>query len=85
MATISIHYWAGAKAAAGVGGEEIEAQSVNEALAVARANRADPKFDRVLSISSVLIDGVAVHQAQLDRVVQGAVKVEILPPFAGGS
>ncbi len=85
MATISIHYWAGAKAAAGVPTEEIVAGSVEEALSIARSNRGDAHFDRVLSVSAVLIDGVAVHGAQLGRTVQGVVKVEILPPFAGGS
>lgn len=85
MATISIHYWAGARSAAGVSTEDIEAPSVADALSMARASRTDPRFDRVLSVSSVLVDGVAVHGAQLGHTVQGVVRVEILPPFAGGA
>jgi molybdopterin synthase sulfur carrier subunit len=84
MATISLHYWAGARAAAGVASEEVVADSVAEALATARNRRADPHFERVLRASSVLIDGVAAHEDQLSQPVKGMVRVEILPPFAGG-
>jgi molybdopterin synthase sulfur carrier subunit len=85
MATISLYYWAGAKAAAGVDVERFEADSVAQALQHARDQRADPRFDQVLSVSSVLVDGVVARGEALDRPVTEAVRVEILPPFAGGS
>lgn len=85
MATVSIHYWAGARAAAGVRSEHIEASTVAQALELARTRRADPQFDRVLSVSAVLIAGVSTRTADLDRVLDGDLTVEILPPFAGGA
>ena len=37
MVSVSLHYWAGARAAAGVAEEQIEARSVAEALRIASA------------------------------------------------
>ena len=85
MATISVHYWAGAKAAAGVASEDIEARSIAEALAIACARRNDPRFDRILNVFSALVDGGAAHGPQLERPLDRPVAVEILPPFAGGA
>jgi molybdopterin converting factor small subunit len=84
MTTVRLHYWAGAKAAAGVELEEVAADSVGAALEQARSRRG-PEFGRVLSVSSVLVDGVVADRAALDRVVSDPVTAEILPPFAGGS
>ena len=85
MATISLYYWAGARAAAGVEMDRFDADSVGQALDAARAKRPAERFHLVLSASTVLIDGQAAHPEDLARRVQGAVRVEILPPFAGGS
>lgn len=85
MAGITVHYWAGAKAAAGVATERFEATSVASALQLARNRRSDPHFDRVLSMSSVLVDGLVTRPEELDRPVAAEVRVEILPPFAGGA
>ena len=82
---VSLHYWAGAKAAAGVAEEEIEARSVAEALQLACNERSDPRFTKVIKASSVLIDGMTAHPADLERLLTAPVRVEILPPFAGGS
>jgi sulfur-carrier protein len=81
---VSLHYWAGARAAAGVAEEEIEARSVAEALRLACDERSDPHFDKVIQASSVLIDGLTAHPADLERPLTTPVRVEILPPFAGG-
>ena len=85
MVSVRLHYWAGAKAAAGVAEEEIDAPSVAEALRFARQQRSDPRFDRVITVSSVLIDGRTAHQEDLERQLSHAVQVEVLPPFAGGT
>ena len=82
---VCLHYWAGARAAAGVAEEEIDARSVAEALQFACDQRSDPRFDKVIKASSVLIDGLTAHQVDLDRPLSAPVRVEILPPFAGGS
>lgn len=83
MAPVHLRYWAGAKGAAGTAAETVEAPSVRRALEIAAAARPD-QFGRVLSACSLLIDGVAAHEADLDRPLQGPVTVEVLPPFAGG-
>jgi len=85
MTTVRLHYWAGARAAAGTEVETWSADSIAEALAAARQSREDPRFARVLSICSVLVDGVVVRSEALDDPLDGPVTVEILPPFAGGS
>lgn len=80
--TITVRYWAGARAAAGVSEEEFEGPvSIGELREAAIARH--PQGDRlagVLAVCSVLVDG---RQPQGDVVEAGAV-VEFLPPFAGG-
>ena len=83
MTTVQLHYWAGARAAAGVETEQWPAESIAAALAAARASRND-RFARVLSVCSLLVDGVVVRPGDLDAPLPGPVVVEILPPFAGG-
>ena len=85
MQTVSLYYWAGAKAAAGVEVERFDVDTVAAALDQARRRRSDPRFDRVLSVSSVLIDGLVAQHVDLERVLTEPVRVEILPPFAGGA
>ena len=85
MVTVSLYYWAGAKAAAGIDVERFDAETVAAALDQARRRRSDPRFERVLSVSSLLIDGLIAQDADLDVTLTKPVRVEILPPFAGGS
>jgi molybdopterin synthase sulfur carrier subunit len=85
MAMISLYYWAGAKAAAGTQVERFEAETVATALDLARTQHADPHFDRVLAVSSLLIDGLVVSPEDRERQRTEPVQVEILPPFAGGN
>lgn len=85
MVQVSVHYWAGAKAAAGVAFETFEAATVAAALEQASAGRADPHFDRVVRASTVMIGETTAHLSDLDRLLDGPVRVEILPPFAGGA
>ena len=61
---VSLHYWAGARAAAGVGGGN-RGPTVAEALRLACDERSDPHFDKVIQASSVLIDGLSAHQEDL--------------------
>ncbi len=84
MTTITLQFWAGARAAAGVAREEWAAGSVGEALDLARAARADPRFDRVVAMCSILIDGTVAKPDDLVRPRTEPVLAEVLPPFAGG-
>ena len=83
MPSVFLHYWAGARAAAGTAEEQWEAGTVREALEQAAAGR-DPRFARVLAACTLLVNGLAAHEEDLDRVLTGPVQVEVLPPFAGG-
>ena len=65
MPSVHLHYWAGARAAAGTVSEEVDAATVRGALALAAAGR-DARFARVLAACSLLVDGLAAHDADLD-------------------
>lgn len=83
MSTVHFHYWAGARAAAGTAEEAVEADTVRAALD--RVGARSGHFARVLSACSVLLDGLAAHEGDLDRPLRNDVRVEVLPPFAGGA
>lgn len=82
---VRVRYFAAAAEAAGTTAEEVSlpagaaAADLVAELAAAHA----PGLERVLSISSLLIDGVV----RADRTLplgDGLLEVDVLPPFAGG-
>ncbi len=80
--SVTIRYWAGARAAAGRDSDRLELPSgVTVAAALAEAATAHADLLPVLAVASVLVDGVAARPQ--DAVVDGAT-LEVLPPFAGG-
>ncbi len=80
---VTVRYWAGARAAAGVDGETVEtvetSGTVGALVELLAASR--PGLAPVLPVCSVLVDGLAASGE--DPLPPGAV-VEVLPPFAGG-
>ena len=79
-------FWAGAKAAAGTTSEQWRVHTLGEALRSAAASRApDARFDRLLAVCTVLVDGAGVHRERWEAPLDGPVRAEILPPFAGGA
>ena len=78
---VTVRYWAGARAAAGRPEEAVEAATVGELLGVIGTNAA---LARVLSASSLLVDGTAVHRDDAARPLPAGAVVDVLPPFAGG-
>jgi sulfur-carrier protein len=84
VTTVRFHYWAGARAVAGVATEAWPAGTISEALAAAKDRRSDPGFDRVLGVCTFLVDGVVQHESDLAQALSESVDVEVLPPFAGG-
>lgn len=83
--SVDLVFWAGAKAVAGTASEIWRVDTVGAALRAAAATRQDSRFDRLLDVCTVLVDGVVLHRDHLEQPVQGAVRAEILPPFAGGA
>ncbi|MDQ0994617.1 MoaD/ThiS family protein [Streptomyces sp. V3I7] len=82
----TIRYWAAAKAEAGTAEDPYRAATLAEALEQARARHADrPRFARVLSTCSFLVDGDPVGgRDHADVALPEGGTVEVLPPFAGG-
>lgn len=80
VAPATIRYWAAAKAAAGCDTEPVEATTVGEAVAAARAAHG-PDLARVLDRCSFLLDG---RRARPDTPLVAGSVLEVLPPFAGG-
>ncbi|NNG20749.1 MoaD/ThiS family protein [Naumannella sp. ID2617S] len=83
MVAVQIRYWAGAAAAAGVEEETIAAETLADALTTARETRG-AALGKVLSVSSLLVDGQRQRPDQLDRPLTAPTRLEVLPPFAGG-
>ncbi|WP_017577934.1 MoaD/ThiS family protein [Nocardiopsis kunsanensis] len=85
MAKCTVRYWAAAKDAAGTSEEAVEASTLQEALDAVRRLREEDRFQRVLGISSFLVDEKPVGaRAHGDvSLTEGSV-IEVLPPFAGG-
>ena len=81
--TVSLRYFAAVREAAGVETEERVADSIATALEQAGADHG-AEFTRLVGISSLLLDGVAVPKEQTAVPLAGDAKVDVLPPFAGG-
>lgn len=78
-APVTLRYWAGARAAAGVESDRLPAGRLDAVLDA--ATRLRPELAPIAPLCSVLVDGVSLDDAA--EIAPGAV-VELLPPFAGG-
>lgn len=81
MPLVTVRYYAGARAAAGVTEEKVDAADLPD-LRTALGDRHGEPLTRVLAASSLLVDGVAVSDDAAGLPVDAT--VEVLPPFAGG-
>lgn len=79
MARVTVRYWAGARGAAGVDQEPIDAASTGGLVDV--LSMRDEGLARVVGLSSLLVDGLVVRN---DTALADGQVVEVLPPFAGG-
>lgn len=85
-----VHYWAAARAAAGVESDRVpvgDGTTLAEVLdAVRRLHHDRPKLADVVAVCSVLVGERPVGAAEpADVVVRPGDTVELLPPFAGGA
>lgn len=84
---VTVRFFAGARAAAGVAEERHDAADVAALLAAVLRRRGAARADlaRVLSVCSLLVDGAPVGRRPHAQVLlAGGEVVEVLPPFAGG-
>ena len=80
-ANVTVRYFAGARAAAGVETEARKAGSLDELVGQIVADHGE-RLERVLTACSFLVDG-AQPRDRAAPLPAGAV-VDVLPPFAGG-
>lgn len=78
---VTVRYFAGARAAAGVTEEQVAAGTLAE-LQAALAERHGRRLTPVLRVASFLVDGV--RWPDRARPLPDAATVDVLPPFAGG-
>lgn len=78
--SVTVRFWAGARAAAGVETTTVAAASVGELRRTLEGWR--PALGPVLEVSSIVVDGLTATDDALALDTGNA--VEILPPFAGG-
>ena len=80
---VRVRYFAGAAAAAGVDGEDVEVlpEARLSDLATVIGRRHGAELTRVLAACSFLLDEVA---GSPDRALREGAQIDVLPPFAGG-
>jgi molybdopterin converting factor small subunit len=78
---VTVRYFAGARAAAGVSAEPISASSLDELIG-ALTHRHGERLAVVLKAASFLVDGLACHDRR--ATLPAGATVDVLPPFAGG-
>ena len=82
---VTVHYWAAARDAAGCVTEEFSAETLAEVVEQA-GRRHGPELDRLLGICSYIVgDRPVKREAAASVHLHEGVRVEVLPPFAGGS
>ena len=79
--TVTVRYFAGARAAAGVDTETRTAGTLDELVGQMVEDHGD-RLERVLTACSFLVDGTSTRNRTV-TLAPGAV-VDVLPPFAGG-
>ena len=78
---ITVRYFAGARAAAGVDTETREAATLDELVGQIVGDHGE-KLERVLTACSFLVDGTTTRDRALS--LSPGATVDVLPPFAGG-
>jgi molybdopterin converting factor small subunit len=79
--SVTVRYFAGARAASGVDTETRSAESLDDLLGQIVATHGE-RLERVLTACSFLVDGTQTRD-RAHALSPGSV-VDVLPPFAGG-
>ncbi|WP_224278981.1 MoaD/ThiS family protein [Nocardioides lacusdianchii] len=86
--TVTVRYWAGARAAAGTAEDVFEVEGEVTLAALVRRvleRHPDDRMARTVGVCSVLVGDRPVRsQDPAEVVVRPGAVVELLPPFAGG-
>ncbi|MDN5791391.1 MAG: MoaD/ThiS family protein [Micrococcales bacterium] len=76
---VTVRYWAGARAVAGVDADQHAGATVGDVLESVVSSH--PDLRRIATVATFLLDG---RHAERDTPVVEGVTLEVLPPFAGG-
>jgi molybdopterin converting factor small subunit len=79
---VTVRYYAGARAAAGVAEESVPAVHTLDSLVAELAGRHGDRLHGVLGVASFLVDGLVWHDRRAP--LPAGATVDVLPPFAGG-
>ena len=79
--TVTVRYFAGARAASGVDTEQLPAATLDELVGRIVDIHGD-RLARVLTACSFLVDGTSTRDPAVS--LQPGAVVDVLPPFAGG-
>lgn len=79
---LTVRYFAGARAAAGIAEETVPAGPNLDELARELAGRHGARLAAVLGVASFLVDGVTWHDRRAP--LPAGATIDVLPPFAGG-
>lgn len=83
MPQVQVHLFAAARAAVGAAELKVDAASIGELCDVLTS--AYPDFARVRRQCTFLVNEITVHGDQYSVMVQPGDRIDVLPPFAGGS
>jgi molybdopterin converting factor small subunit len=78
---LTVRYFAGARAAAGMPVESIRAATIDDLTRIL-TERHGERLAVVLKAASFLVDGLSCHDRHADLPADST--VDVLPPFAGG-
>jgi len=83
---VTVHYWASARAAAGVAEEHVPAGTLADLLIqISLRHRDRDRFDDVIATCSILVGDTPVGAREPATIaLHAGDTVEFLPPFAGG-
>jgi molybdopterin synthase sulfur carrier subunit len=85
MTSVTVHYWAAARQAAGCVREELSGSTLADVIEQA-GQRHGAELTRLLGICSYIVgDRPVKREAAATTELQEGMTVEVLPPFAGGS
>jgi molybdopterin synthase sulfur carrier subunit len=85
MTSVTVHYWAAAREAAGCVTEVLTGETLDDVIEQA-GRKHGPELTRLLAICSYIVgDRPAKREAAAGLQLQDGGTVEVLPPFAGGS
>jgi molybdopterin synthase sulfur carrier subunit len=89
VGSVTVRYWAAARAAAGVDSDEVPVAAgatVGDVLGAVQRLHADrPRLRDVVAVCSVLVEDRPLGTRDPDAVpISPGQTVELLPPFAGG-